>query len=162
MVSWARCRENLETCIFHVNVCKYNGFPATKISAMHIHPFSDTYVGRIEQDSSLMGRNGRVSRHNRIVAAIPVHKKCCPNNQCAAERTAFFSPFRRRSISIALMEPWEETIKSCDGLIVRSVPIYPYRRRGGREAKFQAQIFFTSSMIRDLCTPTSMSQPAVT
>ena len=40
-----------------VNVFKCNGFPPIVMSAIHILPFFDTYLGRIERDSAPMGRN---------------------------------------------------------------------------------------------------------
>jgi len=152
-VSWARCHENPETCIFRVNVCNCNGLAALETFPIHIHPLSDTSVGRTEQDSSLMGHNCRASRHNLIVAATPLPNKFCKNKTYAEERPIFFRPFRRKSASIALIGPWVENIQSCDELLFGLIPIYTHIVvEGGREANFQSQILRLESMIRDLCT----------
>ena len=149
--------------ILLVNVFKCNGFPSIEMSAIHILPFFDTYLGRIEWDSAPTGRNWRGNIHYLIVAPMPVPQKLLQIQQCPTKRITYCDPYRRSSASIALIGSHEGNIKSCidtPSEFFRAIePHWPRRHEFGRISNLD---FCTDiDVLRLLCNRTQQHDRTV-
>ena len=147
-------KENEEDLILLLNRWECNGFHIMGISETRAVPFFDTYLGRIQRDSSLLGSISTSIVPHLILAVIPMPELFRKIHNATTKSFTSQRPTRLVNTSIAPLVLQERNIQSCNVPHTGLVPIFSHvDLEDGLLDDFWFLTFGWSSMFCDGCAP---------